>query len=95
MSLLLDSGANRVTLFQNTLGPGANQEASVNTGSFNKWISSSAETRMVRSLSLGDNSISNVTVVALSRRADVDTDGVVPTRCSTPSSSVTTGDSSF
>ncbi len=78
MSLLLDSGANRVTLFQNTLGPGAKRDTSVNTGSFDTWISSSAETRMVRSLSLGDNSISNVTVVALSRRADVDTDGVVP-----------------
>jgi hypothetical protein len=79
MSLLLDSGATGVTLFQDSLGPGADQQARVNAGSFNKWISSSAETRKVRSLSLGDNSVSDVTVIALSRRADVDTDGVVPT----------------
>jgi hypothetical protein len=79
MSLLLDSAANCVTLFQDSLGPGANHQARVTTGSFDKWISSSAETRMIRSLSLGDNSVSDVTVVALSRRADVDTDGVVPT----------------
>jgi Aspartyl protease len=79
MSLLLDSGANKLTLFRDTLGPGANQQEPVSTSTFDKWISSSAETRMVRSLSLGDNSVSDVTVVALSRRADVDTDGVVPT----------------
>jgi predicted aspartyl protease len=79
MSLLLDSGANRVTLFRDTLGPGANQQELVSTSTFNKWISSSAETRMIRSLCLGDNSVSDVRVVALSRRADVDTDGVVPT----------------
>ena len=79
MSLLLDSGANKLTIFQDSLGPGANQAVPVNAGSFNKWISSSSETRKVRSLRLGDNSVSNVTVIALSRRADVDTDGVVPT----------------
>jgi Aspartyl protease len=79
MSLLLDSGANVLTLFQDTLGLGANQEAPLSTGSFNKWVSSSAETRRVRSLSLGDNSVSDVTVIALSRRANVDTDGLVPT----------------
>jgi hypothetical protein len=79
IALLLDSGANSVTLFQDSLGPGANQAVPVNAGSFNKWISSSSETRKVRSLRLGDNSVSNVTVIALSRRADVDTDGVVPT----------------
>ena len=79
MALLLDSGANSLTLFQDTLGPGANQEAPLSTGSFNKWISLSAESRKVRDLRLGDNSVSNLTVVALSRRADVDTDGLIPT----------------
>jgi hypothetical protein len=79
MALLLDSGANKLTIFQDALGPGASQGAPVNAGSFNKWISLSAETRKVRDLRLGDNSVSNLTVVALSRRADVDTDGLIPT----------------
>ena len=79
MALLLDSGANTLTLFQDTLEPGANQQTFMNAGSFNKWISLSAETRKVRDLRLGDDSLSNLTVVALSRRADVDTDGLIPT----------------
>jgi hypothetical protein len=79
MSLLLDSGANDLTLFRDKLGTGANQQAPLRIGSFNKWILSSAQTRRVRSLSLGTISASNLTVVALSRRVDVDTDGVVPT----------------
>jgi hypothetical protein len=73
------SGANRFILFQDTLGPGANREAYVNTGNFNKWISLSAERRNVRSLRLGDNSVSNLTVVALPGRADLDTNGLIPT----------------
>ena len=48
MSLLLDSAANGLTLFQDTLGPGANQQVPLNVGSFNQWNSSSAETRKVR-----------------------------------------------
>ena len=79
MSLLLDSGANDLTLFRDTLGSGANQQAPLRIGSFNKWILSSAQTRKVRSLSLGSISASNLRVVALSRRADVDTDGLIPT----------------
>jgi predicted aspartyl protease len=79
MALLLDSGANRLTLFLDTLGSDASQQAPVNAGSFNKWISLSAESRQVRDLRLGDNSVSNLTVVALARRADVDTDGLIPT----------------
>jgi predicted aspartyl protease len=79
MSLLLDSGANGFMLFQDTPGSGANRQALLNLGSFNQWTSSSAETRKVRYLSLGSNSVSDLTVVALSRRADVDTDGIVPT----------------
>jgi Aspartyl protease len=79
MALLLDSGANRLTLFLDTLGPDASQQAPVNAGSFNKWISLSAESRQIRDLHLGDTSVSNLTVVALSRRADVDTDGLIPT----------------
>jgi hypothetical protein len=48
-------------------------------GNFNQWVASSASTRTVRSLSLGGNSLTNVTLIAISRRADVDTDGLVPT----------------
>jgi hypothetical protein len=79
MALLLDSGANRLVLFQDSLGRGADREAFVNTGSFSKWISLSAERRNVRYLRLGDNSVSNLTVVALPGRADLDTDGLIPT----------------
>ena len=48
-------------------------------GNFNQWVSSSASTRTVRSLSLGGNSLTNLTLIAISRRAEVDTDGLVPT----------------
>ena len=33
----------------------------------------------IRSLSLGRNSLTNLTLIAISRRAEVDTDGLVPT----------------
>jgi Aspartyl protease len=79
MLLLLDSGANGLTLFQNSLGQNSNQPETVRTGSFNKWVSSSAAIRTVRFLSLGSNSVPNPTVIALARRAEVDTDGLVPT----------------
>ena len=36
MSRLLDSGANGLILFQDSLGLGANQHESVHAGSFNK-----------------------------------------------------------
>jgi predicted aspartyl protease len=79
MSLLLDSGANQLTLFQDNLGPGVNEAEPIRAGSFNQWVGSSAVTRRIRSLNLGSNSVPNLTVVALSRRADVDMDGVIPT----------------
>ena len=68
-----------LVLFQGSLGPGSTQQPSLQAGSFSKWVSSSAETRPVRLLSLGSNSVSNLTVTALDRRAEVDTDGLVPT----------------
>jgi predicted aspartyl protease len=79
MSLLLDSGANGLTLFQDSLGPNSNPQQTVRTGDFDKWVTSSAAMRTVRSLSLGTNSLPNLTVVTLARRAEVDTDGLVPT----------------
>jgi predicted aspartyl protease len=77
--LLLDSGTNSPTLFRDSLGPGAAQQQPMHAGSFNQWVSSSASTRTVRSLSLGGNSLTNLTLIAISRRAEVDTDGLVPT----------------
>jgi hypothetical protein len=77
--LLLDSGTNSPTLFRDSLGPGAAQPEPMRAGNFNQWVSSSASTRTVRSLGLGDNSSMNLTVIAISRRAEVDTDGLVPT----------------
>jgi predicted aspartyl protease len=79
MSLLLDSGANQLTLFQDNLGPGVNVAEPIKAGSFNQWVGSSAVTRRIRSLNLGSNSVTDLTVVALSRRVEVDTDGVIPT----------------
>jgi hypothetical protein len=79
MSLLLDSGANQLTLFRDNLGAGADQAEPIRAGNFNQWVASSAATRRIRSLNLGSNSVPDLTVVALSRRADVDMDGVVPT----------------
>jgi hypothetical protein len=79
MLLLLDSGTNSTTLFRDNLGPGAAQQEPMRAGNFNQWVSSSASTRTVRSLSLGDTSLTNLTLIAISRRAEVDTDGLVPT----------------
>jgi len=76
--LLLDSGANFLTLFQANLGQSSNQQENVQTGNFNTWISSSAATRTIRYLSLGSHSVPNLTVVTFARHADVDTDGLVP-----------------
>jgi predicted aspartyl protease len=79
LSVLLDSGANRLTLFRDDLGPGENQAEPIRAGSFNRWVTSSAATRRIRSLDLGTNSVPDLTVIALSRRADVDSDGLIPT----------------
>jgi predicted aspartyl protease len=79
MSLLLDSGANGLILFQGDLGPGANHEQSVWAGNLSKGVSSSATARTVQSLDLGRHSVPDLTVVALSRRAETDTDGLLPT----------------
>ena len=78
MSLLLDSGANQLTLFKDDLGPGENQAERILTGSFNQWVASSVATRRVRSLDLRTTSVPELTVIALSRRVDVDSDGLIP-----------------
>lgn len=77
--LLLDSGTTCPTLFRASLGAGAAQQEPMRVGNFNQWVSSPASTRTVRSLNLGGNALTNLTLVAISRRAEVDTDGLVPT----------------
>ena len=79
MSLLLDSGANQLTLFQDNLGATADRTQPVRAGSFNQWVPSSSATRRIRSLNLGSESVSDLTVVALARRTDLDMDGLIPT----------------
>ena len=79
MSLLLDSGANQLTLFQDNLGATADRTQPVRAGNFNQWVSSSSATRRIRSLNLGSESVSDLTVVALARRTDLDMDGLIPT----------------
>lgn len=79
MSLLLDSGANQLTLFRDNLGPGENQADPISAGNFSQWITSSAAVRRIRSLNLGHTAVSNLIVIALSRRTDVDSDGLIPT----------------
>jgi hypothetical protein len=78
MSLLLDSGSNGLILFQGNLLAGSHEE-SVRAGNSSKWVSSSATARTVQSLDLGRLSVPDLTVVALSRRAQTDTDGLLPT----------------
>jgi hypothetical protein len=76
--LVLDSGANQLTLFQDP-GPGVIHAEPISVGSFNQWVGSVAATRTIRSLSLGGNSIPDLTVITLSRRTEVDSDGLIPT----------------
>jgi predicted aspartyl protease len=79
MSLLLDSGANQLTVFQDNLGSVVSQAEPIRAGNFNQWVDSSSAIRRVRSLDLGSDSVPDLTAVALARRADVDSDGLIPT----------------
>ena len=72
-SLVLDSGANYLVLFRESLGPNSSdRETSVGA----------AATRTVRLLYLGSNHFPNVTAMALSRHGEMDSDGLVPTSLS-------------
>lgn len=79
ISLLLDSGANQFTLFKNDLSLGQSQSEPISAGSFGQWSTSSAQVHRIRTLNLGSRSVTDLTAVALDRRADVDTDGLIPT----------------
>ena len=78
MSLLLDSAANHLILFRDGLGLHSNQQETVRVGTISQSVSLSAATHTIQSLCLGRNFVSNVTAIALDRRGDVDTDGLVP-----------------
>jgi hypothetical protein len=79
MSLLLDSGTNQVILFKDSLGPGVNQAVPIWTANFNQPVAMSAPARRIRSLNLGNNSVSDLIAIALPRRAGFDADGLIPT----------------
>jgi predicted aspartyl protease len=79
MTLLLDSGTNHVTLFQDHLGADTGYTQPMRTGSFGAWTTSVSTTRTFRSLKLGRSSVADLTVVGLARRPYVDIDGLLPT----------------
>ena len=81
MSLLLDSGGKTsLPSSGTTLVPRRGPRTQpVRAGNFNQWVSSSSATRRIRSLNLGSESVSDLTVVALARRTDLDMDGLIPT----------------
>jgi len=79
MSLLLDSGANCFTLFQDKLGPLAVRQDGVHTGNFGSWTNLSVASRTVHQLILGKKSVPDLTVVTLAHPVNTDVDGLVPT----------------
>jgi Aspartyl protease len=76
MSLLLDSGADNLNLFRESLGANSNRQQLVETG-IKSWGLTTMETRTVRRLSLGQGGVDNITVIASARHSD--TDGLIPT----------------
>jgi hypothetical protein len=79
LSLLLDSGANQFTLFQDNLGPLADRREKADTGNFGTWEKLNVASRKVHQLSLGTKAVPDVTVVTLAHPINTDTDGLVPT----------------
>lgn len=79
MSLLLDSGANCFTLFQDKLGPLATREDRVHTGNFGAWTNTSIASRTVHRLNLGKKVVPDLTVVTLAHAVNPETDGLIPT----------------
>lgn len=77
--LLLDSGTNQLTLFKDDLEAGENQSEPIWTANFGQWFTASVASHRIRSLSLGRNSVSDLTAIALTRHAGADTDGLLPT----------------
>jgi predicted aspartyl protease len=79
MLLLLDSGANHPALLRDIRGLGASSLQPMRAGNFDQWTSEGASVFTVPSIRLGESSIGDLTFIAISRHADVDTDGLLPT----------------
>ena len=78
LSLLIDSGANNLTLFRENLGIGANTQPFVNAGIKSTRLSM-METRIVNKLSLGKREVYDLAVIAVRDRPYQDVDGLMPT----------------
>ena len=79
LSLVLDSGANTLTLFREDLGVGSNRQTFLESSSFKSSNIITRETRTIRSLYLGKSEVDDLTVIALTGHPDSDTDGLIPT----------------
>jgi hypothetical protein len=78
LSLLIDSGANNLTLFRENLGAGSYQQAFVDNG-FRLSSLTTIDRRTVHSLSLGKREVYDLSVIAVGGHPDPDVDGLVPT----------------
>jgi predicted aspartyl protease len=78
VSLLLDSGANNLTLFRETLGPGSNRRGFVDAGTFKSSGITLMETKTVRRLNLGRNEVNDLTVIGVAGKREHDVDGLIP-----------------
>ena len=79
LSLVLDSGANSLTLFREDLGVGSTRQSFLESSSVKSSSISTRETRTIRSLYLGKSQVDDLTVIALAGHPDSDTDGLIPT----------------
>ncbi len=79
LSLVLDSGANNLTLFREDLGVGSTPQTFLESSSFKSSSIIARETRTIRSLYLGKSEVDDLTVIALAGHPDSDTDGLIPT----------------
>jgi predicted aspartyl protease len=79
ITLLLDSGANQLTLFHQNLGALADRSEKANTGNFGAWNNLDVASRRVRYINLGANSVPDVNIVTIAHPTSTDTDGLIPT----------------
>jgi hypothetical protein len=78
LSLQLDSGANSLILFRESLGDGSNREQFVEVG-IKSFGLKTLETRTVRRLILGKGEVDDVTLSAHTDYPNADADGLIPT----------------
>lgn len=79
LSLLLDSGANNLTLFRENLGVGSKRKTFIDASNVSTSSIVTVKTQIIRSLNLGKNEIRDLTVVALASQPESDADGMIPT----------------